>query len=232
VDDLAHLFSILSIIYDIHSSESCRGILFNTQLLYALVFCSHYPNIVFVATGYWISLYNFLMKAFFLISSIYAVVLMCITSRQTNEQVFSETLHSKYFITPCVLLATLFNYGWTISEILWSFSIWLEAITIIPLLSVIHWTGEASMAVKHSLQALTVYHMFHLSEWECFYLFRYQQVSHIDPISILGDIVQAVILLVFGWVYSSQIFLEQYVSPPFLFAVTNRNDQDTDTWPV
>ncbi|KAI0031573.1 ER lumen protein retaining receptor-domain-containing protein, partial [Vararia minispora EC-137] len=218
VGDLAHLFSILSVVHGIHSLESCRGISFNTRLLYALVFCSRYLDVVFVATGHWISLYNFLMKASFLISSIYAAALMHITSRRTNERAFNETLHSKYFITPCVLLAALFNYGWTIPEILWSFSIWLEAIAIIPQLSVIHRTGQAGKAVKFSLQALAVYRMF-----------RYQQVSHIDPISILGGIVQAVILLVFGWIYGSQIFLEQYVLPSFFWLATaNRNDQDTD----
>ncbi|KAI0028635.1 ER lumen protein retaining receptor-domain-containing protein, partial [Vararia minispora EC-137] len=217
VGDIAHLFSIFSVVYGIHSSESCRGISFNTRLLYVLVFCSRYLDIVFVTTGHWISLYNFLMKMSFLISSVYVVVLMHIVSRRTNERGFSEHFHSRYLIAPCVLLAALFNYGWTVPEILWSFSIWLEAVAIIPQLSIIHRTGEASKAIKFSLHALTIYRMLHLLEWGRLYLFKYQQMSHIDPISILSGIMQAVILLVFGWVYGSQLFLEQYVSLPIFF---------------
>ena len=48
------------------------GISFKTQALYVLVFCTRYIDLLYS----WISLYNFVMKVFFIASSCYILYLM------------------------------------------------------------------------------------------------------------------------------------------------------------
>ena len=47
-----------------------------TQLLYVVVFVTRYIDLVFILMGEWISLYNFVMKLFFIGSSGYTIYLM------------------------------------------------------------------------------------------------------------------------------------------------------------
>lgn len=89
--DLAHLASIFIIVHKIHNTRSCRGMFFScprarrrgsdmavpgisfkTQALYVLVFLTRYIDLFY----HWISLYNFVMKVFFIASSCYILYLM------------------------------------------------------------------------------------------------------------------------------------------------------------
>lgn len=69
--DLAHLASIFILIHKIHISRSARGISFKTQVLYSVVFVTRYLDIFSHR-----SLYHFVMKSFFIGSSLYIVYLM------------------------------------------------------------------------------------------------------------------------------------------------------------
>jgi hypothetical protein len=66
------------------------GISFKTQALYALVFVTRYVDLLFR----WISLYNFVMKLFFISSSCYILYLMKYRYRfvLTRMHVFHECL--------------------------------------------------------------------------------------------------------------------------------------------
>lgn len=76
VADLSHLISIFILIHKIQTSRSARGISFKTQILYAVVFVTRYLN-VFTED----SLYRFVMKVFFIGSSLYIVYLMKVKFR-------------------------------------------------------------------------------------------------------------------------------------------------------
>jgi ER lumen protein retaining receptor len=123
------------------------GLSFKTQALYATVFVARYLDLLYR----WVSLYNFFMKIFFIASSVYILFLMKMKyrsvvslfpllnsplinppppslpqpSRPTHDPSI-DTFRIEYLIGPCVVLSLIFNYGYNVTEILWSFSIFLE----------------------------------------------------------------------------------------------------------
>ncbi|KAG9312130.1 ER lumen protein retaining receptor-domain-containing protein [Chiua virens] len=136
--DLAHLASIFVLVHKIQTTRSCRGISFKTQALYVLVFVTRYLDLFFR----WYSLYNFVMKIFFIASSCYILYLMKFRFRPTHDPSI-DTFKIEYLLGPCFLLALIFNFRFTVTEILWTFSIYLEAVAIFPQLFMLQRTGEA-----------------------------------------------------------------------------------------
>lgn len=74
--DFAHLASILILIHKIQTSRSARGISFKSQVLYSIVFVTRYLDI-FTENSF----YRFVMKCFFIGSSLYIVYLMRVKFR-------------------------------------------------------------------------------------------------------------------------------------------------------
>lgn len=70
---------------------------------------------------------------------------------------------------PCVLLSLIFNYQFTLAEILWSFSIFLESVAILPQLFMLQRTGEAETITTHYLAALGAYRALYIPNW----IYRY-----------------------------------------------------------
>jgi ER lumen protein retaining receptor len=64
-----------------------------------------------------------------------------------------------------LILGLVFNYRFSFSEILWSFSIWLEAIAILPQLFMLQRTGEAETITTHYLAALGIYRALYIPNW-------------------------------------------------------------------
>jgi ER lumen protein retaining receptor len=60
--DMLHLISFLVLMFRMRTQRSCRGVSLKTQLLFLLVFCCRYLDLFF----YFVSVYNTLMKIFFI----------------------------------------------------------------------------------------------------------------------------------------------------------------------
>ncbi|KAL0955698.1 hypothetical protein HGRIS_001919 [Hohenbuehelia grisea] len=158
--DLAHLASIFILVHKIHITRSCRGISFKTQALYVGVFVARYLDLFYR----WVSLYNFAMKVFFVSSSVYILYLMKRTFRPTNDPSI-DTFKIEYLLGPCAVLSLIFNYTFAPMEILWSFSIFLESVAILPQLFMLQRTGEAETITTHYLAALGAYRALYIPNW-------------------------------------------------------------------
>lgn len=72
---------------------------------------------------------------------------------------------------PAALLALLFHYRdpdtilGAIREIFWAFSIYLEAVAILPQLFMLQRTGEAETITTHYLFALGAYRALYIPNW-------------------------------------------------------------------
>merc|ERR1712146_35413 len=103
-------------------------------MLYVLVFVTRYLDLFWNFN----SLYNWVMKVIFISTSVYIVYLMkfvqpiCATYRKEPD----EKLPVIYLIAPCAILAMIFIEFYEIAEYLWTFSIYLEAVAILPQLMV------------------------------------------------------------------------------------------------
>ena len=104
------------------------------------------------------------MKIFFIASSVYVLYLMKFKFRPTQDPSI-DTFKVEYLVGPCVLLAFIFNYSFTFTEILWSFSIFIEAVAILPQLFMLQRTGEAETITTHYLAALGAYRALYLPNW-------------------------------------------------------------------
>ncbi|KAF5383406.1 hypothetical protein D9757_006166 [Collybiopsis confluens] len=203
--DLAHLASILILIRKIHTSRSCRGISFKTQVLYVGVFVARYLDLLFR----WISFYNTSMKIFFIASSCYILYLMRLRFRPTNDPSI-DTLRLEYLVAPCIIFALIFNYNFSLTEILWSFSIFLESVAILPQLFMLQRTGEAETITTHYLAALGIYRALYIPNW----IYRYFSEGVIDPIAITAGIVQTGLYLDFFYVYFTKVLQGQKFELP------------------
>ncbi|KAG6505426.1 hypothetical protein ZIOFF_037782 [Zingiber officinale] len=145
--DMTHLMSVLVLLLKIHTIKSCAGkfypyssfnsvriwfrfgISLKTQELYALVFATRYLDIF---TDF-ISVYNTIMKLIFLGSS-FSIVLYIrrhkIVRRSYDKD--QDTFRHFFLVLPCLLLALVINEKFTLKEVMWTFSLFLEAVAILP----------------------------------------------------------------------------------------------------
>nr|ACZ59475.1 HDEL sequence binding protein [Flammulina velutipes] len=194
--DLSHLASICILLQKIKTTRSCRGISFKTQALYVAVFITRYIEMFTT----WISLYNFVMKVFFIGSSCYILYLMHYRFRPTHDPSI-DTFRVEYLLGPCFVLALIFNYKFTFTEVLWSFSIFTESVAILPQLFMLQRTGEAETITTHYLAALGVYRALYIPNW----VYRYFTEGVMDPIAVTAGIVQTGLYLDFFYVYFTKV---------------------------
>lgn len=161
--DLSHLASILILIHTIKTTNSIDGISFKSQVLYVLVFASRYLDLFFR----WISLYNTLMKLFFIGSSIYIIMLLQNAKNTVayKEMILKDTFKVRYILAASGVLALLFNERFTVIDILWSFSLWLESIAILPQLFMLSKTRKAPSLTIHYIFALGLYRALYIPNW-------------------------------------------------------------------
>jgi ER lumen protein retaining receptor len=165
------------------------GISFKTQALYALVFMTRYIDLLFR----WVSVYNLVMKLFFISSSCYILYLMkyrfrCVPTTTVfcmnidlgfdspTHDPSIDTFKIEYLLGPSFFLALIFNYAFEPTEILWTFSIYLESVAIFPQLFMLQRTGEAETITTHYLAALGLYRALYLPNW----IYRYARVQYIQ----------------------------------------------------
>ncbi|KZT22504.1 ER lumen protein retaining receptor [Neolentinus lepideus HHB14362 ss-1] len=203
--DISHLASIFILIHKIHTSRSCRGISFKTQVLYVAVFVTRYLDLLYS----WVSLYNFVMKVFFIASSCYILYLMKVRFRPTNDPSI-DTFRVEYLVGPCAVLALIFNYGYAVTEVLWSFSIFLESVAILPQLFMLQRTGEAETITTHYLAALGAYRTLYIPNW----IYRYFSEGYVDPIAVTAGLVQTGLYLDFFYVYFTKVLQGQKFELP------------------
>ncbi|KAI0338378.1 ER lumen protein retaining receptor [Trametopsis cervina] len=203
--DLSHLASILILVHKIHTTRSCRGISFKTQALYVAVFVTRYLDLFYD----WVSLYNFVMKVFFISSSCYILYLMRAKFRPTNDPSI-DTFKVEYLVGPCFLFSLVFNYSFSFTEILWSFSIFLEAVAILPQLFMLQRTGEAETITTHYLAALGAYRALYIPNW----IYRYFAEGIVDPIAVTAGLVQTALYVDFFYVYFTKVLQGQKFELP------------------
>uniref|UniRef100_A0A6A7GCY2 ER lumen protein-retaining receptor n=1 Tax=Hirondellea gigas TaxID=1518452 RepID=A0A6A7GCY2_9CRUS len=198
--DLMHLVSIFLLLLKIEAHKSCRGISLRTQFLYVLVFVSRYLDL------FWNfhSLYNSIMKVFFIVSSVAIVYLM--KFRQPYAKTYdkkSDTFRIEFLIVPSLLLAFVWNEGFTIVEILWAFSIFLESVAILPQLLVVQ---KAAREQSGRIENLTSHYVFCLGGYRTLYLINWAyrlltEEVYSDWIAWIAGLVQTAVYIDFFYYY-------------------------------
>ncbi|GMH02492.1 hypothetical protein Nepgr_004331 [Nepenthes gracilis] len=193
--DMTHLASVLVLLLKIHTIKSCAGISLKTQELYAIVFATRYLDIF---TDF-ISLYNTIMKLIFLSSSFSIVWYMRrhkIVRRSYDKD--QDTFRHWFLVFPCLILASLVNEKFTFKEVMWTFSLYLEAVAIFPQLVLLQRTRNIDNLTSQYVFLLGAYRALYILNW----IFRYVTEPHyVNWIPWISGIVQTLLYADFFYYY-------------------------------
>jgi len=173
-----HLFSFLVLFLKMHASRSVAGISLKTQQLYVIIFVCRYMDV------FWnfMSLYNTIMKILFITFSLATVWMM--THARPQASTYSpddDSFPSLVLIVPCAVLGVLINQNHSDPfEWLWAFSIYLEAVAIIPQLFLLQKLGECENLTSHYVFMLGMYRGFYIVNW----VYRYMHEYHYSDIIV------------------------------------------------
>ncbi|RVX72681.1 hypothetical protein B0A52_04079 [Exophiala mesophila] len=198
--DVSHTASKCILIYAIHSNKSAEGVSLLTQILYIAVFLTRYLDLFWVPpTASW---WNFILKNFYIWSSIYIIILMTRVYARTRER--EKAWKWGGYVTAASIvsapLVTLIFEGWkhsTFAEILWTFSIILEAFCVLPQLILLRQTTVPTVIDSFYLVTLGSYRAFYILNW----IYRLFSTHKPDAVSVIFGVIQTAFYVDFAWVY-------------------------------
>lgn len=204
--DLVHVASIYLLLAKIWSSHSVAGLSLKTQLIYMAVYCCRYLDLFINPFS---SLYNLVFKLGYLGSQGYILYMMQKVYRSTSNPQL-DTFKTRYLYIGSGILALVFTHNYSVREVLWSFSIWLESVAILPQLFMVQRTGKAESMTSHYIFALGAYRALYFLNWLYRWLFR----SSPDYIAVLGGIIQTALYSDFFYVYYTKVVQGQSFTLP------------------
>ncbi|CAF2741019.1 unnamed protein product [Rotaria sp. Silwood2] len=203
--DFSHLGAIIILLLKIWKTRSCAGLSGKSVLLYAIVFTCRYLDLF----THFISLYNSVMKTIYFISTFFTLYLIYRKFKATFDR-NHDTFRIEFLLLPSAVLALLWNHEFSVLEVLWAFSIYLESVAILPQLFMVSKTGEAETITSHYLFALGIYRFFYILNW----IYRYYTENFIDWISIVSGVVQTVLYCDFFYLYITKVLKGKKLSLP------------------
>jgi ER lumen protein retaining receptor len=171
------------------------GISLKTQELYIVVFATRYLDLFTRHTSY----YNTIMKLVFLGTSIAIVWYM--RYHKVVKQTYNkdEDAFKHYFlIPPCFVLALMVHHAFNVVEVLWSFSLYLEAVAILPQLVLLQRSRNIDNLTGNYVFLLGAYRGLYLINW----IYRFFMEKHqVRWIPWLSGLVQTALYADFFYYY-------------------------------
>ncbi|CAH2034300.1 unnamed protein product [Thlaspi arvense] len=216
--DMTHLISILILLLKIYATKSCAGISLKTQELYALVFLTRYLDLL---TDY-VSLYNSVMKIVFIASSL--AIVWCMRRHPLVRRSYDkdlDTFRHQYVVLACFVLALVLHEKFTVQEVFsnefhiiamqyvksvnlkplqvfWAFSIYLEAVAILPQLVLLQRSGNVDNLTGQYVVFLGAYRGLYIINW----IYRYFTEDHFTRwIACVSGLVQTALYADFFYYY-------------------------------
>ncbi|XP_075666855.1 ER lumen protein-retaining receptor A-like isoform X1 [Castanea sativa] len=171
------------------------GISRKTQELYALVFLARYMDIF----TEFISVYNTIMKIVFIASTL--AIVWCMRGHRVVRRSYDkdlDTFRHYFLIAASLVLALLLHEKFTFLEILWAFSIYLEAVAILPQLVLLQRSGNVDNLTGQYVFFLGAYRGFYILNW----IYRYFTEQHFSRwIACISGLVQTALYADFFYYY-------------------------------
>jgi ER lumen protein retaining receptor len=161
--DMMHLASFGVLLKRMKDSRSCTGISCKTQELYLIIFISRYLDLFL----YMISPYNTFMKVAFIGLTAGIIYLMRFHRliRLTNDKVADDFPYLTTIVPGAFVLGLIFNYEFTLLEILWSFSVFLESVAILPQLFLLRKLKKLENLTSHYVFLMGAYRTMYILNW-------------------------------------------------------------------
>lgn len=164
--DMSHVVSIFVLILRLRSSKSAVGISLKTQELFLIVFLTRYLDLF--TTFY--SVYNSFMKVAYIAAT--TAIIYMIRFKEPYRSKYDKSqdsfLHVKFAVVPCSLLAfvlCILKQELSPIDMLWTFSIFLESLAIVPQLFVLQRYREVENLTGHYVFFLGAYRFLYILNW-------------------------------------------------------------------
>lgn len=187
VADFIHVLAIIILFIKLFKTKACADISGKTQILLATVCITRYLDLF---TNYQ-SGYLKIGKITLLVASVSFLFLIFVEYRETYDR-SNDSFPIVCLLVPAYVLASFVNHDHNIFEVLWTFSIYLEAVAILPQLILLKNTGKIYHLTRYYLLALGLYRGIYLINW----VWRYAFEGHYDLIATFAGIVQTNLMIV------------------------------------
>jgi ER lumen protein retaining receptor len=196
--DMLHVVSILLLMLRLLKSKNCAGVSCRMQEMYLIVFVCRYLDLFWA----YYSLYNSVMKVIFILSTGYLVYLMRFNATSPVTQSYDRSLdnfpYEKFLLPPCFVLSLLTSGDFSLSEVLWTFSIWAESVSILPQLLMLQQSREVENLTGNFVAAMGAYRAFYILNWA----YRYLVESHFTWQPVVAGVVQTGLYIDFFYYYA------------------------------
>lgn len=167
--DMSHVFSIIVLLLRLRVVKNASGISIRTHELFLLVFVTRYLDLF--TTFY--SIYNSCMKVLYIVTT--ALVIYTIKYKEpicsTYDKAQDSFLHWKFAVAPAFVVATITYFfqtkfaAFNVLDLLWTFSIYLESIAILPQLIVLQRYREVENLTGNYVFFMGAYRFLYILNW-------------------------------------------------------------------
>jgi len=140
------------------------------------------------------------MKLIFISSTLYMIYLMRFKSPncQSYDRTQDNFPYELYLLGPCFLLGVLTTEEYGFFEILWTSSIWLESVAILPQLVLLQQIREVENLTSDFVGCMGAYRAFYILNW----IYRYFVDDYVNWVGWIGGLVQTVLYADFFYYYA------------------------------
>ncbi|CAA9989009.1 ER lumen protein retaining receptor, putative [Plasmodium knowlesi strain H] len=211
IGDILHLVSMYILIMKLKKSKNCIGISCRMQELYLIVFLCRYIDLFFV----FVSFYNTIMKITFILTIAYTIYLIRfkLPISQTYNRKVDNFKSEKYLIPPCIVLSLLTCKTYNLYNILWSFSIWLESVAILPQLVLLEKQREVENITSHYVITMGMYRAFYILNW--IYRYFFDDKPYVNVVGWLGGLIQTLLYIDFFYYFAMAKWYGKKLVLPF-----------------
>lgn len=165
---MSHVFSIILLVLRLRVAKNAHGISCRTHELFLLVFVTRYLDLV---TTYY-SLYNSFMKVLYISAT--ASVIYMIKFQQpicsTYDKAQDTFRHWEFAVVPCGVISLITHafgshFHLHVIEWLWTFSIYLESIAILPQLILLQRYHEVENLTGNYIFFMGAYRALYILNW-------------------------------------------------------------------
>lgn len=175
--DAVHFSSFIVLLRQILKRKQVEEISYRTQEIFFVCFCFRYSNLVFR----YISLYNTLMKLFYL--GVTGYIIFLVKFKRPYCLLYDPTLdsfnHYRYLYPAALFLTLLFHVPMKVLEpykYFFSFSLWLESLAIVPQLQIVYKKREVEVITATYMALCGVYRIIYMVNWIYGFVYKHELV--------------------------------------------------------
>ncbi|WUR03411.1 ER lumen protein-retaining receptor 2 (ERD2) [Vairimorpha necatrix] len=204
--DLVHISSKVVLASKIEKTKSCSGLSFKTQFLYLLVFISRYFDIFEVNIRRFKSIYNFVLKLTFISFQCLVVYLIRKKYYSTYDRK-TDVFQIRLILVPVSIISLLLKpstngvYDY-ISEYLYTFSLILESVSILPQLVQLQEEGECESRTSTFIFLLGGYRFL----YTLYFILKKISVGKVGTLLVTTGTIQVILYADFFSLYYRYVF--------------------------